>query len=218
MAYTLAEEDYLKAIYKVSERLGNPVSTSAVATEIGTSAASVTDMLKKLAEKDLIHYERYKGVSLSKKGARLATQLIRKHRLWETFLVEKLQFTWDEVHHLAEQLEHIQSDELVDRLDQFLGNPRYDPHGDPIPDASGAYRVRAQAPLARAVVGDQVTIVGVRDHDPAFLRFLDKTGLTLGVSVEVAERFSFDDSLLLRMTDGRTCTISAKAGQSIFVQ
>jgi DtxR family Mn-dependent transcriptional regulator len=218
MAYTLAEEDYLKAIYKVSERHGNPVSTSAVANEMGTSAASVTDMVKKLADKDLIHYERYKGVSLSKKGARLATQLIRKHRLWETFLVDKLQFTWDEVHLLAEQLEHIQSDELVDRLDQFLGQPRYDPHGDPIPDASGAYRVRAQAPLSQAEVGTRVTIVGVRDHDPAFLRFLDKTGLTLGVAVAIAERFSFDGSLLLRMDDGRTCTISAKASQSIFVQ
>jgi DtxR family Mn-dependent transcriptional regulator len=141
------EENYLKAIFKISEQQDAPASTNAISQAIRISAASVTDMLKRLAEKDLIHYEKYKGVILTPAGNRLATRLIRKHRLWEVFLVEKLHFSWDKVHEIAEQLEHIRSPELVERLDQFLGNPKYDPHGDPIPDAEGKFTHRQQVSL-----------------------------------------------------------------------
>jgi len=218
MSYTLAEEDYLKAIYKVAERQGNPVSTSAIAEVMQTRAASVTDMLRKLSDKGLIHYERYKGVSLSKEGARLATQLIRRHRLWEVFLVDKLGFTWDEVHDIAEQLEHIQSDNLVERLDVFLGRPRYDPHGDPIPDAAGAYRMRQQILLSELEPGMQAVIVGVREHAPAFLQYLDQSGLTLGVAIRLEERFPFDGSLRLRLSDGGIRTVSGKVAGFVYVQ
>jgi DtxR family transcriptional regulator, Mn-dependent transcriptional regulator len=218
MTYTLAEEDYLKAIYKVAERQGNPVSTSAIAEVMQTRAASVTDMLRKLSDKGLIHYERYKGVSLSKEGARLATQLIRRHRLWEVFLVDKLGFTWDEVHDIAEQLEHIQSDTLVERLDVFLGRPRYDPHGDPIPDAAGAYRMRQQILLSELEPGIQAVIVGVREHAPAFLQYLDQSGLTLGVAIRLEERFPFDGSLRLRLSDGGIRTVSGKVAGFVYVQ
>ncbi|MBP6183916.1 MAG: metal-dependent transcriptional regulator [Saprospiraceae bacterium] len=218
MAFTLAEEDYLKAIYKGSEKYGNPVSTSAIAEIMQTRAASVTDMLKKLAEKDLIHYERYRGVSLTKEGAKTATMLIRKHRLWEVFLVDKLGFTWDEVHDIAEQLEHIQSDALVDRLDHFLGTPRFDPHGDPIPDASGAYRMRPQILLNELPLAQSAVIVGVKEHTSAFLKYLDQMGLTLGVHLHVEEVFPYDGSLKLILQDGSSRLVSGKAAPFIYVQ
>lgn len=218
MSYTLAEEDYLKAIYKVAERQGNPVSTSGIAEAVQNRAASVTDMLKKLAEKGLIHYERYRGVQLTREGARIATQLIRKHRLWEVFLVEKLGFTWDEVHDIAEQLEHIRSENLVERLDHFLGHPRFDPHGDPIPDASGAYRMRQQILLSELDPGQKGIIVGVKEHAPAFLRFLDQQGLTIGAILKVTERFAFDGSVQLVLNEDATRLVSGKAAAFIYVQ
>lgn len=217
MPYTLAEEDYLKAIYKVAERTGSPVNTSAIAVQINTSAASVTDMLRKLAEKGLVNYQRYKGVSLSKEGVRIATQLIRKHRLWEVFLVEKLGFTWDAVHDIAEQLEHIQSDNLVDKLDAYLAFPRFDPHGDPIPDASGAYRMRQQILLSDMAVGQEATIVGVKEHAAAFLQYLDKEGLHLGTALYLIERLPFDGSVRVRMSPSREVTLSEKSASFIYV-
>ena len=134
-----AEENYLKAIFKITEKEGKTATTNAIAAALNTTAASVTDMLKRLAEKDLINYEKYRGVQLSSGGEQIATILIRKHRLWEVFLVNKLGFAWDEVHELAEQLEHIQGEALVERLDEYLGRPQFDPHGDPIPDAEGRW-------------------------------------------------------------------------------
>jgi DtxR family transcriptional regulator, Mn-dependent transcriptional regulator len=131
--FTLSEENYLKAIYHLSKEEDESVSTNALAERLETTAASVSDMLKKLAKKELIEYKKYQGVNISEKGKRVALQIIRKHRLWEVFLVEKLSFNWDEVHEIAEQLEHIDSPTLVKRLDEFLGYPKFDPHGDPIP-------------------------------------------------------------------------------------
>lgn len=218
MSYTLAEEDYLKAIYKVAERQGNPVNTSAIAEVMQTRAASVTDMLRKLSDKGLIHYERYRGVSLSETGEQLATQLIRRHRLWEVFLVEKLGFTWDEVHEIAEQLEHIHSDNLVERLDVYLGRPRFDPHGDPIPDASGTFRRRQQILLSELEPGALAVIVGVKEHAPAFLRYLDQSDLTLGVQVRVEERFPFDGSLKLKLESGEIRNISGTVAGFLYVQ
>ena len=132
MEISHTEENYLKAIFKISERDGKPASTNAISSEMNTSAASVTDMIKRLSDKTLIHYERYRGVTLTKRGEQIATHLIRKHRLWEVFLVDKLHFSWDEVHEIAEQLEHIKSQRLVERLDEYLAFPKFDPHGDPL--------------------------------------------------------------------------------------
>lgn len=206
---TQAEENYLKAIFKLSEAESKAVLTNAIAAEMHTAAASVTDMLRRLSEKGLLQYEKYKGVALTDPGRRLATTLIRKHRLWETFLVEKLGFAWDQVHELAEQLEHIQSDLLTERLDAFLGFPRFDPHGDPIPNADGVWEpldlmaLRAMTPGARGVLSL------VSDDSAAFLQYLDHLGISLGTELEVLQRFPFDQSVRVRL--GHTeCVLSEK--------
>lgn len=218
MTYTLAEEDYLKAIYKIAERHGTPVSTSAISELMQTRPASVTDMLKKLADKELIDYKRYHGVSLTRTGARQATLLIRKHRLWECFLVEKLGFNWDEVHVIAEQLEHIQSDTLIDRLDDYLDNPKFDPHGDPIPDASGAYRMRYQILLSDLGLHQRAVLVGVREHTSSFLQYLDQNHLALGATLEVVEVLPYDGSVRLRLSDGEPFLISGQVARQLFVR
>lgn len=213
-----AEENYLKAIFKVCEKDGRSAATNAIAQQMQTSAASVTDMLKRLAEKELIHYERYKGVTLTEAGDKLARNLVRKHRLWEVFLVDKLNFAWDEVHEIAEQLEHIRSAELIGRLDKFLGFPRFDPHGDPIPDASGNFTYRKQVIMAEVPVGTTGVVVGVQEHAPNFLQHLDRMGLTLGASVKICERFEFDGSIRLQLDDKRDLVVSQKVSQNIFIQ
>jgi DtxR family Mn-dependent transcriptional regulator len=211
------EENYLKAIFKISEKEDKPASTNAISGEMQTSAASVTDMIKRLSEKDLINYERYKGVTLTDTGNKLATHLIRKHRLWEVFLVDKLCFSWDEVHEIAEQLEHIQSIELVERLDQFLGNPRFDPHGDPIPDAEGNFAFRKQVPLNELDSGESGVIVGVQDHSTSFLQYLDHLSLVLGTEIKVIEKFEYDESMKI-MLKGDAMILSKKVNQNLFIQ
>jgi len=156
---TIAEENYLKAIYKLSNRDVSAVSTNRIAHEMSTSAASVTDMVKRLAEKNMVGYEKYKGVKLTENGLEKAKSMIRNHRLWEVFLVEKLNFGWDEIHDLAEELEHIGSVELIARLDNFLGNPKFDPHGDPIPDAKGKMLLRSQVLLSQIKTGSFCSVV-----------------------------------------------------------
>lgn len=212
-----AEENYLKAIFKISEKEAKAASTNAIATEMQTTAASVTDMLKRLAEKNLIDYEKYRGVQLTDAGGRVATVLIRKHRLWEVFLTEKLGFAWDEVHDLAEQLEHVQGDALVDRLDAFLGYPKFDPHGDPIPDAQGRWAFRPQVLLSNMQPGDSGAVTGVNDHSAAFLQYLDQLGIALGIRIELLERIPFDQSVRVRMQEGRELTLSEKVGQNLFL-
>ena len=218
MTITHAEENYLKAIFKISEKEARAASTNAIAAEMQTTAASVTDMLKRLAEKTLIAYEKYRGVELTGDGNRIATALIRKHRLWEVFLVDKLGFAWDEVHDLAEQLEHVQGNSLVDRLDTFLGHPKFDPHGDPIPDAEGRWAFRPQALLATLKPGDRGIVTGVEDHSPAFLQYLDQLGLTLGASLELLERFPYDQSVRVRTQNNHEVTLSEKVGQNLYVK
>lgn len=212
------EENYLKAIFKISEKEDKPASTNAISTEIQTSAASVTDMLKRLSEKELLHYEKYKGVTLTDKGNQIATELIRKHRLWEVFLVDKLDFSWDEVHEMAEQLEHIKSKELVERLDEFLGKPKFDPHGDPIPDANGNFTFRKQVLLADMAPGNEGVVVGVQDHTTAFLQYLDRLELVLGVAIKVLERFEYDESVKILLKGQKEQILSKKVCQNLFVQ
>jgi len=212
-----AEENYLKAIFKIAEKDDKSVSTNAIAAEMQTTAASVTDMLKRLAEKSLIAYEKYRGVQLTESGSRLATNLVRKHRLWEVFLMDKLGFAWDEVHDLAEQLEHVQGEALVHRLDQFLGKPKFDPHGDPIPDAEGRWAFRPQALLSDMQPGESGVITGVQEHSSAFLQYLAKVGLTLGVPLELLERMPYDLSVRVRADHERELILSEKVSKNLFL-
>ncbi len=215
ISYT--EENYLKAIFKIAERETKAVSTNAIAAELGTTAASVTDMLKRLAEKNFIYYEKYKGVTLSPSGEKEAKLLIRKHRLWETFLVEKLNFGWDEVHDIAEELEHIPSALLIERLEKFLGNPKFDPHGDPIPDANGVFARRNQILLSTLQAQETAVVVGVQEHSPLFLQYLQRLGLTLGVSVTIIEKLPYDESLQIRLDHQSEFWITQKVAQNIFI-
>ncbi len=218
MTITTAEENYLKAIFKIAEKEGKAVLTNAIAAAMNTAAASVTDMLKRLSEKQLIEYEKYRGVVLTEEGSRLATILIRKHRLWEVFLVDKLGFAWDEVHDLAEQLEHVQGEPLVDRLDNFLGFPRFDPHGDPIPDAEGRWTFRQQVRVSLLQPGDRGIVTGVDDHATPFLQYLDQIGLGLGVEVLLVSRTEYDQSVQVRIGGKSEVMLSEKVAQNLFVK
>ncbi len=197
---TFTEENYLKAIYHLSLQ-SSSVSTNQIAASLNTKAASVTDMLKKLAEKGLINYTKYQGVTLTAAGEKIAVSIIRKHRLWEYFLVEKLNFKWDEVHDVAEELEHISSKELVDRLDDFMGHPKYDPHGDPIPDSNGLFKTHELKPVATLVINENGIISGVRDHSTAFLQYLERMQLTIGKKIKVTEINDYDHSVILQVED-----------------
>jgi DtxR family Mn-dependent transcriptional regulator len=211
------EENYLKAIFQLSEKQLESISTNAIAEHLQTSAASVTDMLKRLTDKGLTLYEKYKGVRLSTEGRKIATQLVRKHRLWETFMVDILGFTWDEVHPIAEQLEHIQSEELVNRLERFLGYPKFDPHGDPIPDAEGNFTYLEQMSLADLPILQRAVVVGVRDHSPAFLKYLAQLQLQLGAEIELQARNDYDHSLMLLLGKQQQI-ITYKVAQNLMVQ
>ena len=212
------EENYLKAIYKITEREGKSASTNAISTAMSTAAASVTDMIKRLATKDLVNYEKSKGVTLTNEGGRLATLLIRKHRIWEVFLCEKLGWAWDECHELAEELEHIQDDELINRMERYLGNPKFDPHGDPIPDSAGNFAVRSQMPLSEMHAGDCGVVVGVQEHSTAFLQYLDRQMLNLGARIEVMEVFEFDDSIKLKLNGESDLIVSSRVSQNLFIK
>jgi DtxR family transcriptional regulator, Mn-dependent transcriptional regulator len=215
---TQTEENYLKAIYKCWEESGKAANTNAIAAEMQTSAASVTDMLKRLAEKEIIIYEKYKGVLLSENGQKIAKKLIRRHRLWEVFLVEWLHFSWDQVHELAEQLEHIQSDELINRLDIFLNYPKFDPHGDPIPDIDGNFAARKQVLISELIAEEKGTVVGVCEDSTVFLQYLDKVGLNIGTRIVVKEIYEFDNSKLVELNESKEIILSSKICDNVFVK
>lgn len=215
---TKTEENYLKAVYKLSEKDKKSVGTNAISKEMKTTAASVTDMIKKLSEKKLVNYEKYRGVGLTVEGNRHATQLIRKHRLWEVFLVDKLNFSWDQVHDIAEELEHIESNQLIERLDSFLGNPRFDPHGDPIPNAEGKFMLRHQTPLFEMPIQQSCILLGVREHSTPFLEYLNSLQIKLGTELRILEKIQFDHSLKIEINQSETTIISAKVGQDLFVK
>ncbi len=193
--HSFTEENYLKAIYKLQETNGEVVATSALAQVMGVHSPSVTDMLKRMASKKLVIYQKSKGFKLTEKGRQVAVGIIRKHRLWEVFLVDKLGFRWDEVHDIAEDLEHIQSEPLVNKLDAYLGYPKADPHGDPIPDENGKLKKVKTQPLTSAPLKKKVTIIALGNSSDEFLRYLDKMGITIGDTVEVSEIEDFDKSV-----------------------
>jgi DtxR family Mn-dependent transcriptional regulator len=217
MEFSFAEENYLKAIYHLSQA-GGVVSTNAIADELHTSPASVTDMLKKLAGKEALHYVKYKGVSMTPKGMQVALWVIRKHRLWEVFLVDKLRFSWDEVHEVAEQLEHIRSKLMIERLDEFLGFPKVDPHGDPIPDQHGHIDAPRAQPLTAVPLLLPMQVMAVKDTSTAFLKYLDKLGIGIGTAIRVLERMEYDGSLEIAVgPEQRRALISSHVGEHICV-
>jgi DtxR family Mn-dependent transcriptional regulator len=215
---THSEENYLKAIWKLHESGIASVSTNSIAAEVKTRAASVTDMLKKLAEKKLIQYEKYQGVKLTADGRRVALSIVRKHRLWEVFLVSKLDYRWDEVHEIAEQLEHIYSENLTDRLDKFLGFPKFDPHGDPIPDKTGKLTDAASVSLSTLKSGQIAVMTGVAEHSAIFLRYLDENEIGLGKTIRVEQITEFDQSLKIKVNNRSSITISRHAAKNILVK
>lgn len=212
-----SEENYLKAIYHLSASIPEGISTNAIAQQLETKASSVTDMVKKLADKELVFYKKYQGVTLTKSGEKVAANVIRKHRLWEVFLVEKLSFNWDEVHEVAEQLEHIQSEKLIDELDSFLGYPKRDPHGDPIPDKDGNINILEKSLLSTLPVKTQVICVGVKDTSSDFLRYLDKQGIALGKEISIIEKENFDNSMRIEI-DQKEFVISFQIANNIYVK
>ncbi|APZ45272.1 iron-dependent repressor [Polaribacter reichenbachii] len=215
--FSQSEENYIKAIYHLETISNKGISTNAIAKKLETKASSVTDMIKKLSEKELVIYKKYQGVKLTSFGKKIAANIVRKHRLWEVFLVDKLNFSWDEVHEVAEQLEHIKSPKLINQLDALLGFPTHDPHGDPIPDKEGNLNVIDKILLSSLLKNDSGVCVGVDDSSSEFLQFLDKKGITLGKQITVLEKEGYDDSLSIKI-ENKKLTISNKIANNIYIK
>ena len=218
MAISFTEENYLKVIHRLSEATSEDISTNAVAELMQTKAASVTDMLRKLAEKGWVNYQKYQGVRLSEEGEKIALSIVRKHRLWEVFLVDKMGFNWDEVHEIAEQLEHIESDELINKLDAFLGFPKVDPHGDPIPNKDGILPDLGYQSLADCKPNTQCKLMGVAQDSTVFLQLLTKLELSLGAKLTILEINSFDRSIYLSIEGKNPVFISHEVAKNILVK
>lgn len=214
---TISEENYIKVIYHLSLVSPKGVNTNAIAGMLETKASSVTDMLKKLSDKELVSYQKYQGVTLTDSGFLSAKMIVRKHRLWEVFLVEKLGFAWDEVHEIAEELEHIKSEVLINKLDAFLEHPAFDPHGDPIPDENGVIKKVNKLLLSEADLNKEYHCIGVKDSSSDFLKYLDKQKIALGSTFIVKEKESFDDTLLVEI-NAKEITISNKIANNLYVQ
>ena len=215
--YSTSEENYIKAIFHLQQQDGT-VTTNELSHELKTKPASVTDMMKKLKAKKLLHYQPYQGFRLSSEGNKVALTIIRRHRLWEYFLAEKLKFNWDEVHDVAEHLEHVSSKKLIDKLDEFLGFPRTDPHGDPIPDAQGKIETSKKICLTELPFNTPAIVSGVSDQSSEILELLEHRKITIGVKLEVKKRFEFDESLEIKTGRQPAFSISKQLAENIFVQ
>ncbi|WP_417800476.1 metal-dependent transcriptional regulator [Tenacibaculum sp.] len=215
--FSQSEENYIKTMYHLAADYKKGISTNAIAKKLETKASSVTDMVKKLSEKNVVSYKKYQGVTLTDFGKKIAANIVRKHRLWEVFLVDKLNFSWDEVHEVAEQLEHIKSPKLINELDAFLDYPKRDPHGDPIPDKEGNLQVIEKSLLSTLKKNEVGVCVGVDDSSSEFLRFLDKQEIALGKQIKVVEKEPFDGSLVIEM-DEKTLTVSNKIASNLYIQ
>lgn len=214
---SLSEENYLKAVYHLSAGGENEVNTNSISDYIQTRAASVTDMIKKLAVKGLVDYQKYHGLNITPEGAIAALRVIRRHRLWEVYLVEKLKMKWDEVHDIAEQLEHVKSDILIDRLDTYLGYPKFDPHGDPIPDKTGKMIAYKKIPLSEISIGGKGMVTAVVNSETAFLQYLDKVGIRIGIQLGVCDKFEYDGAIELKIDNGRVIQVSGKTAENILI-
>ncbi len=215
--YSFSEENYLKTIFHLEQDSGGSVSTNDIAEKMATKASSVSDMLKKLADKKLLNYIPYQGVTLTPKGKNSALSVIRNHRLWEVFLVDKLHFKWDEVHELAEELEHIHSEELTNRMDAFLGFPSFDPHGDPIPDKNLKIKKVSKKLLSELKEGQKGILVGIHDSNNEFLQYLDRLNLKVGYKIEVINVEPFDESITINC-QGHAHFLSKKSASNIFIK
>ena len=214
---TLSTEDYLKAIYHVSQSSSGAVATPSIAKQIGAKPSSVTDMFKKLSDQNLVKYQKYQGVSLTNEGVKTALRIVRKHRLWESFLVSHLNFNWDEVHQVAEQLEHIQSEKLTNELERFLDYPTHDPHGDPIPNRALFMKTYSKILLTELPVNKEGVCIGVKDNSSGFLRYLDRRQIGIGTTLQVLHREDFDDSLHIQAGKS-TLMITKKTAENIYVK
>lgn len=211
------EENYLKAIFSLSIAISKAISTNSIAEKLNTKASSVTDMVKKLAEKKLIDYKKYQGVSLTQEGKYIAVKIIRKHRLWEVFLVKHLDFSWDEVHEVAEQLEHVKSTKLTKQLDAYLDFPTHDPHGDPIPDENGNIAHHTEVMLSSIEEGKECIVMGVKDSSTSFLKYLDSSNIKLGSSIKTLNKEDFDNSMQIEIAD-KKLSISHLIAKNLFVK
>ncbi len=214
---TVTEENYIKAIYHLQQNDGN-VTTNEVADMLHTKAASVTDMLKKLNAKNILNYEKYQGFTLSGDGKKVALTIVRKHRLWEYFLVEKLQFGWDEVHEVAEELEHISSKKLIEKLDAFLEHPKFDPHGDPIPDVNGKIVVQPQINLTDLPLNELAAVTAVGSQSSELLELLKHKKIAIGTKIIIKKKFLFDNSIEIKIQNQAAFTISQQLAQALFVK
>lgn len=214
---TLAEENYLKTIFHLEIEKKSEISTNAIAESLDTRPSSVTDMVQKLADKKLLIYKKYKGTQLTEEGRKVAASVIRKHRLWEVFLVDKLHFQWDEVHEIAEQLEHVHSEVLIERLDAFLGHPDFDPHGDPIPDKNGNFKKTEKKLLVQLEKNHSAICVGVKETGVEFLRYLDKKKISIGTKINIINKEFFDSSMVIEI-DGNHFSISKTIAENLYVQ
>ena len=217
MNFSTAEENYIKAIWRL-QQADNNVTTNELSAELQTKPASVTDMLKRLSEKKLLHYAPYYGVTLTPEGKKLALSIIRKHRLWEYFLVEKLQFEWDAVHDIAEELEHVSSPELIERLDAFLGYPKADPHGDPIPDSKGRMTSTSNVTLQQLPEAQQAIVTGVGDQSSSLLELLRQKNIGIGTKLEIKQRHAFDGSVEIKIRNQALINLSEQLAKNIFVK
>ena len=214
---TLSEENYLKTIYHLSNHGSISVNTNAIADKMETKASSVTDMIKKLADKNLVNYVKYQGVNLTEKGRLTAVIVIRKHRLWEVFLVNKLNFSWDEVHDVAEQLEHIKSEKLTNELDAFLKFPTHDPHGDPIPDKDGNINTLDKVPLSALKENQQSKLLSVKDSSDDFLRYLNKREIKIGDTIKVLNIEPYDKSIQIEINQ-KEMVISENVAENLYLK
>ncbi len=217
MNFSVAEENYIKAIWHL-QRYNDDVTTNLLANQLNTRPASVTDMLKKLKTKKLVHYEKYQGFSLTSEGKKIALGIIRRHRLWEFFLAEKLQFDWDEVHAIAEDLEHVSSKKLIDKLDEYLGFPKVDPHGDPIPDNQGKMETSSAIGLHELELNKVAEVSGVGNQSSELLELLKHKNIRIGTKLEVKKRFEFDQSLEVKIRNLPAFTISEQLAKNLLVK
>lgn len=215
--YSTSEENYIKAIYHLQGDEGM-VTTNELSAELKTRPASVTDMLKKLKAKKLLNYERYQGFRLSPEGKKVALGIIRRHRLWEFFLSEKLKFSWDEVHEVAEQLEHVTSKKLIDKLDEYLGFPRFDPHGDPIPDQQGKISSHERVPITDIPVNQVMEVCHVANQSAEMLDILKHNHIAIGTKLEVKKKFNFDNSLEIRSGRNQPFILSEAVARHVWVK
>ena len=215
--YSTSEENYIKTIFHLQEADGT-VTTNALAAELKARPASITDMMKKLKAKKLVHYEAYHGFRLSNEGKKVALIIIRRHRLWEFFLAEKLKFSWEEVHAVAEDLEHVSSKKLIDKLDEFLGFPRFDPHGDPIPDMNGRIENSKQVSLRELPLNKTAIVSHVSDQSNEMLELLGHKKIGIGTKLEVKRKFGYDNSLEIKIKQQPAMHISEQLSKNVFVK